>query len=116
MPRKPNTTADTFTLIIWWQPPEECDAYLIPNTEIGAEELAVLDNACGNLINLDDMFEEEQRDTTRLSDAFCANPDHLSEENPKGSKWAGRWASCKADLSKPVLANITRVIQTGFAM
>lgn len=111
--------ADTYTLLIWEEIPENTRLALIPNDALDDEDRRVLRAAHGKYINSTGVSKEDLVVLDCLNNALCPKDEYLSDEHPKGSKWAMRWhAYLKADEdSNPIEGeNITYVYRAGFIL
>src|SRR5262249_25245519 len=107
-------SAKTFTLIVWEEVPESTKIVLIPNDVLMDLDVEIFRTAQGRYINLDNTPEQEKA-LDCINNALTSDEGCLSEDHPKGSRWAMRFAEYLQEFDKPIEDKmITRVFVMGF--
>ncbi len=98
-----------YTLLVYSLIPEETNFYLIPQTEETKEILEIVEQAHGTIGN---SFDKENRATHILCDMLAQKGEYCSNTVPK--KFRRCLNQYKQDMKKPLISNITKVINAGF--
>lgn len=110
----------TYTLLLWWEVPENLSYYMLPNDVLTDEQVLLLNDAHGHFVNgsnEDNAHIGMWFVYASVAKAIYKN-DYISEVQKYGIKaeWVSIFEQYKVDALKPIEENITRVVQCGFFM
>lgn len=99
----------TNTLIVWEEIPEKTTFYLVPNSVLDERRLKLLNLAAGTFVNT----ECESAATIWLMEAVSDKREYC-ENVPEEDKCV--FAQYKVSSDEPLVADVTRVILSGFML
>ncbi len=112
----------TYSLVIYEEIPERTTLVLVPDADLDENDRVKLMVAQGVVINATDSTENELNAANCVSDALTTKVEYLSEQNPKGSKWAMRFekytksTGSRSEMMAFQDVMITHVYWCGFAL
>lgn len=101
----------TNTLIVWEMYPEEVRYFLVPDAIITDEHRQLMLQAQDKHIN---GMSDDGCDGLKFLNVALIEPKYADENTPK--EWAGIYHQYLQDRSKPISANISCVVMTGFIL
>ena len=108
---------DSYSLLIWEVLSEEVQLYLLPNSFLDSEDIAVLQAAQGSYINSVVTSPPAEVALDKINSAVCKKAEHVNETF-QGTRWAQRYSKYLwAEYAHaPIKRIVTCVYRAGFML